>query len=364
MNPAQQRYFFNRARCECDGDVANYSGYVKIVIQPSATTPQTIQALLAANLVGGTGVGRLYASRDGVDCLIPDAYAGSISAYCTNLLDPSNYLASFPMTAFETQRFYESPPIPVAWLYGSANSCGATGTCDATSVCATATTSRQSIFFWAQTSSGTLPDVLNLTFELSLSAKVPYVPTNVTVVAATESLVVNWGWLNGLDPSADADFRGVQLFCQRETDAQVFKTGNFSQSYMTSASLCPSIALAASPTGAFGNLDPRYLCSGLVPATNTGYRITGLQGGIPYGVGVAAVDKYGNISAISDVVYATPNEWGGSTAQGGFTAHGCSCALAGWQRRPGTMVSLVFLGIGLLVAIRKRRRRVQPGGSR
>jgi hypothetical protein len=78
----------------------------------------------------------------------------------------------------------------------------------------------------------------------------------------------------------------------------------------------------------FSNLDPKYLCSGIIPSTSTNYRIVGLQNGIPYGVGVAAVDRFGNIGAISDIVYGTPIA--GTTDGGaGSTDAGTPAVLAG-----------------------------------
>jgi hypothetical protein len=360
MSATQQQYFFNRARCECDGDVTNYSGYVKIVIQPTSGTPQKIQALLAANSVS-FGIGRLYAGSNGINCLDSGAYIGNLSALCTNLLDPSNYTASFPLTVFETQRVYESPPIPVAWLYNSQASpaCSVNGACDATSACAN-TFAMQNIWFWAQTNSSTSPDNDNSSVVVELVGQVPYAPTDVTATAGNEALVVNWSWPAGLDPSSNPNFMGVQLLCQRGANAQVFATGTYAQSFMTFASLCPNMAPATSPNGAFGNLDPIYLCSGLIPPTTTSHRITGLENGIPYGVGIAAVDKFGNVSEISNITYATPiSTTPVSTAR--YGNQGCSCKLDGRCGRHGAFASL--LGIGLLVArLRRRRGTPMPAG--
>jgi hypothetical protein len=352
MNPTQQPYFFNRARCECDGDVINYSGYVKIVIQPASGTPQKIQALLMANSVS-LGTGRLYAGSNVINCLDSGAYVGSLSALCTNLLDPSNYTASFPLTVFENQRVYESPPIPVAWLYNSLAfpACSVNGTCDARSACAS-TFTMQNIWFWGQTNSSTSPDNDNSSAVVELVGQVPYAPTDVTAVADNEALVVNWSWPAGLDPSSNPTFMGVQLFCQRGADAQVFATDTYAQSFMTPASLCPNMAPATSPNGVFGNLDPRYLCSGLIPPTLTSHRITGLQNGIPYGVGAAAVDRFGNLSEVSNITYAMPNSTTPISTPS-YTSQGCSCELAGRHGRLGAFASL--LGIGLSALCLRRR---------
>jgi hypothetical protein len=127
----------------------------------------------------------------------------------------------------------------------------------------------------------------------------------------------------------------------------------------------------------FSNLDPNYLCSGLIPATTTSYRIAGLQNGIPYGVGVAAVDRYGNISAISDIAYALPNAGtggaggtldangaGGSPADGGtgssdagspaMLAGGCSIDVCRKHDRSET-AAIACLAVATLAFARRRR---------
>jgi MYXO-CTERM domain-containing protein len=358
MNATQQQYFFNRARCECVGDASNYSGHVKIAIQPASGTAQKIQTLLAANDVS-MGAGRLYAGSNAINCLGPQEYVGDISAFCTNLLDPSNYNQSFPMTEFMSKRVYESPPIPVAWIYGSETSCGASRTCDATSVCASPLES-QTIFLWVQTTGNNYPDTTELSFSLNLNGELQYGPTNVTAVGDNASLVVDWSWPAGITPSADPNFLGVQVFCQREPGVQVFPSGTYAPSYLTAASLCPNAVPATSVYGAFANLDPRYLCSGLLPSAATSYRIPYLQHGIAYSVGVAAVDRYGNINGIADVVSATPTASATPDASEAPTAQivysaGCSCSLTDGPGSGRGIACFGFLAIGLFWRIRRRR---------
>jgi MYXO-CTERM domain-containing protein len=352
MTPTQQSYFFNRARCECAGEVSNYSGHVRIVIQPAANTPQKITTLLSMNGVP-MGDGRLYAGSNGVNCLNPDAYVGSIAGDCTNLLDPASFTESFPLTEFLSKRVYDSPPIPVAWLYGSTRSCGATGTCDATRTCTTAFSSLR-VYFWARTTGNNYPDATDLSFLVNLAGEVPYSPSNVAAVGGNESLVVNWSWPAGISPSADANFLGVQIFCQREPGAQAFKTGTYAPAYMTSALLCPDVAPATAASGAFGNFDPKYLCSGLLPATATSHRLTGLQNGIAYRVGVAAIDRYGNISEISDVVSAIPN-LSSTPTDHIVLASGCSYSPSGPHGSGRGLACLGLLAIGLFFVVRRRR---------
>ncbi|HEY5283888.1 MAG TPA: MXAN_2562 family outer membrane beta-barrel protein, partial [Polyangia bacterium] len=163
-----------------------------------------------------------------------------------------------------------------------------------------------------------------------------------------------------------SSFWGVQIFCHR-ADSQVYADGTYSPAYTTAKMLCPDTApTTSSYGGAFSDLDKKYLCSGLLPPTTTSYRIEGLQNGITYGVGVAAIDKFGNISAIypADVHYAEPiptvdfySEYRnvGGTAQGGF------CNLASQHGRPGMATILCLVGVGLLLGVRRQSKRRPPG---
>lgn len=119
-----------------------------------------------------------------------------------------------------------------------------------------------------------------------------------------------------------------------------------------------AVAAATNAGAPFSNLDPKYLCSGLIPAASTSHRITGLQNGIPYGIGVAAVDRYGNIGAIASVVYGTPlptvdfymeyKNLGGS-ARGGY------CIMASEYVRPGFLTVLCLATLSLVLLRRRRR---------
>lgn len=369
MNETQQKYFFNRARCECVGDNTNYSGYFKIAILPDTSTGLKIQNLLNTNGFS-FGSGKLYAGNNNVNCLNPNAIVGGLSGVCTNLLDPNTFLADFPLTLFQSKRLYESDPIPVAWLYNSLSSpttCGGNKphTCNSVSACTTPQIN-QTIYFWAQTSAGNAPDPQAYVSTVSLNGALDFEPFNVSAEGGNEALTVNWGWQPGLTPSGNPNFLGIQIFCQRGADNQVFKTGTFSASYMTSANICGVFAPPVSTAGPFSNLDSMYLCSGLLPSTATNYRIEGLQNGIPYGVGVAAIDKYGNVSAVSNVIYEKPiptvdfysqYKNSGGSAQGGF------CALATRHTRPGVLTVLCLAALGLVLRRRGRSKKRSPGAG-
>ena len=363
LNPTEQAFFFGRARCECAEDTSNFAGSIRIAIQPSAAAVQKIQALLAANAMG-SGTARLYAGGDVVNCLVTKQHHRHASTYCLNLLDPSSYTASIPggMAVFATQRIWESPPIPIAWLFGAAQApvCNSPQSCNQTSACGN-TGAAATIYFWAQTSSSALPDRSDLSFTINLVGQVPYAPSDVTVEAANEALVVQWGWPTGINPAANASFLGVQLFCQRGQSDQVFASGTYAAAFTSSALMCPAVAPTPASPAPFGNLDPSYLCSGLLPATATSHRIIGLQNEIFYGVGVAAVDKYGNLS-LADVVYQAPSGSdtspdGGAVDAGVHQAGGGGCALAGGRGPREAWTTLGLLALGALLLGRTRSRR-------
>jgi hypothetical protein len=372
MNTTQQTYFFNRARCECDGDTTDWTGYVKVLIKAASTTSQTIRTALSNNNVSG-GFARLYATSSSYNCLSPGSYGFSLQSYCLNLLDPtptgySSTGIQGGIAYFENNAKYESPPIPVAWLFGTLSSgvCGSSTSCDSTSTCTNPTNS-VIISFWAQTKASTYPDMSDMSISLSTVGKVAYdPPTDVTAEGGNEALIVNWGWASDLSPSTDTNFLGVQLFCQRGESTQVFASGSFDLSYMSATTTCPNIVPLTSSNTGLSQLDPNYLCSGLLPGTTTSHRITGLQNGIPYGVGVAVVDKFYNVSAISTVVYATPiptvdfySEYRnvGGKAEGGY------CTLSGRRSRPGVVAILGFAGLGLVLRLRRRSKRRRPGAG-
>ena len=317
MNTTTQQYYFNRARCLCGTDP---NGEFEIIVQPAACAAEKIITNLQNNTTGGQGVSYLFASTLGYDCLNPTAYTGGMAIFCTNLIAPSS---GYPgtlfstMAAFASVNYVASPPIPVAYLFNSLSpTCGSTGNCDSTATCST-TATQMNIQFWAQTNSGIGPDFdPGPTATVSLVGYVPVTPTNVVANGGNEALEVSWDW-GGDNIATDTTLTGVQLFCQRGADTQVFPTGSYVPAYMTPSTLCPNntkaVTAAAQAGGPFSNFDPKYLCSGLIPAASTSYRITGLQNGISYSVGVAAVDKYGNIGTIANVVYATPGAGMGGT---------------------------------------------------
>jgi hypothetical protein len=242
--------------------------------------------------------------------------------------------------------------------------------CEAIDLCASSSVT-ESIYFWAQTNTQNVPDqgLDGIALGVQLVGKTNYTPFITSVQPGNEALNVSWDWPAGQNPAADTNFLGVQLFCQRGTNLPVFKLGSFgAPKYATAAILCPDSAPTDPNPSQFNNLDEAYLCSGLIPSTNKSARIEGLQNGAPYGVGVAAIDRYGNISPIgaADIHYEWPvptvdfyseyREQGGS-AQGGF------CALAGRNARSGVAALIFVAGMAAILRLRRRSKKGPPGAG-
>jgi hypothetical protein len=120
------------------------------------------------------------------------------------------------------------------------------------------------------------------------------------------------------------------------------------------------------PSG-FRDLDPRFLCSDLVPASELGLRLSKLQNGVPYTVAVAAVDISGNASPIRKAFVQSPvagvdpmpdtdaGTADAGTADAGTTKlgrSGCDCQLGQSNRN-----ALPWPAILLLPLTRHLRRR-------
>jgi MYXO-CTERM domain-containing protein len=193
---------------------------------------------------------------------------------------------------------------------------------------------------------------------IQLDGTAPEAPSGITVEGSDEALVVSWSPLSTIDWP---DLAGYLVFCTRGDDLQVFNPSYFNNQYLTGQMLCsattPPISTASTNASAAGittaveigapsifqTLDRSYLCSGLLPPSQTSLRLGTLQNGILYTVGVAAVDYSGNASPIQSGFVQTPIATGRS---------GCDCQLTGNDRSAVPWGAMLALG----VASRLRRR--------
>ena len=114
----------------------------------------------------------------------------------------------------------------------------------------------------------------------------PPAPTNINVSSGNEAVIVKW---TPVDESLTTDLQGYQVLCQRAANLQVFANGAFT-SYISS---CPAMLTAGDD---LTSLDPKFVCSPLLTATSSAYRVKILQNGIKYAATVVAIDTAGNAS--------------------------------------------------------------------
>ncbi|MFL5307251.1 MAG: hypothetical protein ACJ8F1_18690 [Polyangia bacterium] len=197
----------------------------------------------------------------------------------------------------------------------------------------------------------------------------PPAPTGQKLQGGNEALIMNW---QQVDQAVTTDLLGYQILCSRADQYQVFKefpndaggsNGPFSASFVT----CPATQTAAGLEG----LDPTFVCSPLLSAISTSYRVEILQNDITYAAAVVAIDNSGNASKPAIVYgkpiktssfyevyrdgYATSNNTSSPDpggASGGFCAVGVR--RPGWRSGLG---ALSLVGIAAALGLARRRRR-------
>lgn len=357
LSDFQSQLFFNKARCECDEPV-------RIAIGLTAAGKSKIQALGRGTLSVLVGPAACVSAND----------AARSTANCTYLLSGAN-LAELPRVP---RRNIDTT---VRALFGDCSE----------------VKRQENVRLFIDVDRNQIPDLTDdsaPTLALQLDSEPPPAPTGVTIRGGNEALQVAWDSLQGYE-----DFQGYLVFCSRGGDLPVYAQSGYVRQYHTALTRCgrtpgggasatgatPSTAtlLAAaqsSDPGAesgrgplaapahFVNLVPAYLCSDLLP-TSTSHRVTGLQNGIPYLVGVTTVDRHGNASPIAEVYLQAPiptRDFYSGYREAGGQAEGGYCALAR-ARAPRSRAPFAFvLGAGLSLALRalRRRRRDGPAGRR
>jgi MYXO-CTERM domain-containing protein len=217
---------------------------------------------------------------------------------------------------------------------------------------------------------------------IGLDGTPPPAPDTIVVEGADQSLRASWSDVSANTP----DLAGYLVFCMRG-DLQVFNPSFYNYQYMTGLTTCdfgapmasgpdPMGSIAGNTTAVeidapreFQNLDPNFLCSGRLTPAETSFRLRTLQDGIPYTVGIAAVDLNGNVSPIRKAfvqspiagVDPLPDPDAGATGAGATDAgatklgsSGCECHVA--QTDGGQIPWLALLGLALTVRLRRRGR--------
>jgi hypothetical protein len=240
------------------------------------------------------------------------------------------------------------------------------------------------IWLWIDTTGTGYPDsgvsgTSAPSLGIQLDGTPPPAPSGVVVEGGNKALMVSWTPVSTADWP---DLAGYLVFCMRGDGLQVFNPSLYGSQYQTSQTLtiqnlCPAGAPATtttSPTSsvagqttatevgaptAFQNLDTAYLCSDRLSPTQTSVRLGILQNGIPYTVGVAAVDNSGNISPITSGFVQRPVptvDFYQAYRDDGGQSPGGYCALAGRHAQLGACSVLAGIGLAALILFRRRRR--------
>lgn len=353
MPYAEAATYLNQARCQC-------ATPVQIVVQMAAVSRSKLSSLTMvgtqARLYVGTNCANLNGTGTGPQC--PDS----------QMLGEINGITMLSQGPWAV-------PTSVDKLFAAAGDCAVTRT--------------TAIWLWLDSTGTGRPDdsvtggsAPSLGIELDGTA--PPAPSGITVEASDQAMMVSWTPLSAADWP---DLAGYLVFCMRERSELVYIPSYYDNQYLTGQRLCgaPFSQMASTPSSAAGNttavevvappnfqgLYPDYLCSGLLPPTQTSARL-GIPGnGIPYTVGVAAVDYDGNASPIRSgfvqVSVQVSNATGGNTPvqvpddTGGNTGHlgrsGCSCHFVGVDRGAVPWGAMLVLGLARRLRRRGKRQR-------
>jgi hypothetical protein len=325
--------FFNRGRCEC-------GTMVRFVVEVASSSVETkISNLLAAS--GADGEARLYLAQSSGCTNDPTE-----SSYGCFLLDQIDTLDSLVRTGYWT-----SAAVKVTDLFSSDGTCNLLKT--------------TYLWLWIDTASDGSADLTGdsaPSLSLRLDGKGPAAPTGLSVQGGKEALILSWDTSTS---SSTSDLAGHLAFCTYSDGSAVFTDSPYSSQFISSstlvaASLCPDQD-ALDPAGlasTVGNLAPAYLCSGLIAADKTSYRLRGLQNNTPYNVLLVSVDNDGNLGTPTDAVTGTPvltvdfyNEYAN---QGGDPVGGY-CNVASGVGRPGAFAVLLLGSLVMGARIRRRR---------
>jgi hypothetical protein len=342
LSIADQGRFFNKARCDCASSVQLF-----VAIQPQSISKRnTVTGTTGTvSLVLGPGCTTLLGQVVGNCVSVPNG-TEKVTTFLNN--------TSFTVT---TDAHFLSTDLIV-----SAD--GGTGTANCESGLQFNQTLNVNFDFDGDGSTD-----VSASTALYIDLAPPPAPTGVTIKGGDEALVMNWA---ALDTSVVNDLLGYQILCSRADQYPVFPesptdggaSGSFGAGFVT----CPP-----SPPPEMGvgvgveNLNPIFVCSPMLSAEATSYRVKILQNDITYAAAVVAIDNSGNASApIVDYgtpiktlsfyeVYRNGNPQDAGGASGGF------CALATSRPRLASTLgaSLAFgLGaIGLIIARKRRGRR-------
>jgi MYXO-CTERM domain-containing protein len=181
----------------------------------------------------------------------------------------------------------------------------------------------------------------------------PSAPSDLSVGSGEGALQLSWK-----EPAAD-DIYGYQFYCSRQGSVGAAGSaggagaaGDTGDAGATSSS-CSAAGLAAGEIP-----DDVYMCGSVKGSLITEGRAEDLANGVPYAVGVSAVDRVGNVGPLSGLDCATPAEvddfYELYRRQGGVGGGGY-CTVTRRDHRPHWAFGLLAVGLAL-AAVRRRSR--------
>jgi hypothetical protein len=340
LSTSDAKTYFDRARCNCGSTV-------RFVVEVETSTAMSnITSLLAAS--GADGEARLYLGQSSGCTSDP-----TDTSYGCVLLDSVDELSSLAKNGYWT-----SAETSVTDLFGGADACDVLKT--------------QYIWLWIDTASDGSADLTGdsaPSLNLRLDGKAPSPPSGLSVQGGKQALILTWT-ASATSSSSSSDLAGYFVFCMRSQGTAAWASSPSNDHYVSPAtlaasSLCPNQDMLTASTFAatLSNLDPAYLCSGLIAADQTSYRLKSLENDVAYTLVMATVDNDGNLSAPTDSATGTPvltvdfyNEYvnEGGQAVGGY------CTVAKGAARPGGLTCLLFAAAILPLALRRAKSRRHP----
>jgi hypothetical protein len=333
--------FFNKARCDCDEPATIYvtlvaSGFAK---RPTAIKTGTIEFWV------GTGCDNTLTR----------------GSFCKLLDNPtwSQFLTAGHWALQTTARIistYTNSGVGTTDDAGVTTTGNITFPPDGTVDCtAPVETFNQSIWVLVSTTTVGVYDI-KVTRSVPIRLQPPPAPGGTTVDGGNQGLIMSW---TKLDTSIYQNVLGYQILCNRAGSLPVFAPGTFAAGFQS----CPAKATGEGVVA----LDPAFICSPLLTASASTYRVGILQNDISYSVAVVTVDTSGNAS-IPDLFYGTPiktksfydvyrdgntGTTGGRDLPGGANGGFCNLAPDGATPR---WAATALAAAALAIAARRRRR--------
>lgn len=183
------------------------------------------------------------------------------------------------------------------------------------------------------------------TIALPVVAGTVPAPTAVTAQPSNQGILVSW-----TAPTSTTLVAGYQVLCLPRPATAA--TAAYETCGLTSASSATSLAPA----------DTTEICSAEIAADQTSVRLTGLDNGTLYTVGVIAIDPSGGVSSLSPLAQATPQDTLGFYdvyKSDGGAATACSLTSSSRTGRRSAVLGLALAAVAIVIAV---RRRGSPGG--